>query len=303
MKKVLFVLMAAMTVMTLSCKKDNSKGGEEGGEEAAGIYKPEYRVKTMMKSWEGDDKTTGDMYTYTWNSDGTIAKVDLAWNKEVYSSMVFKWNGNTVSVVDAKKDNAPVCTITVNDQKLATKIEQAANTEVGKDWKKLECTYDANGFLTMAKVDGKVNTVQVIDEDGNIEWWGRIGVASSITESPTAAGWRKKMHTYYSNKNAAGIHGEWDEDVKVKRWFYETNLVGRASAQIMRTAWWYGVVSDDKTTVKPEYAAKLAYYPLDVDANNCVKVETKLYDTKEKYEKDPSTMGPDDKTAFTVEKI
>ena len=111
------------------------------------------------------------------------------------------------------------------------------------------------------------------------------------------------MHTYYSNVNAAGIHGEWDEDVKVKRWFYETGLVGRASAQIMRTAWWYGVVNDDKTEVKQEYAAKLAYYPLNVDANNCVIVETKLYDTKEKYETNPDSMGADDKTAFECEKI
>ena len=246
---------------------------------------------------------SGDMYTYSYNADGTIAKVDLAWAKEVYSSMVFNWSGNTVTVVDAKKDNAPVCTITVNDQKLATKIEQAANSEVGKDWKKLECSYDANGFLTLAKVDGVVNTVQSIDEDGNIEWWGRVGIADQVSESTSASGWRKKMHTYYSNVNAAGIHGEWDEDVKVKRWFYETGLVGRASANIMRTAWWYGVVNDDKTEVKQEYAAKLAYYPLNVDANNCVIVETKLYDTKEKYESNPDSMGADDKTAFECEPI
>ena len=115
--------------------------------------------------------------------------------------------------------------------------------------------------------------------------------------------WRKKKHTYYTTVNNAGIHGEWDEDVKAKRWFYETGLLGRASAHVMRTAWWYGIVSDDKTTVKPEYAAQLAYYPLDVDANNCVVTETKLYDTKEKYEADPSTMGPDSKSAFVVEKI
>ena len=45
------------------------------------------------------------------------------------------------------------------------------------------------------------------------------------------------------------------------------------------------------------------YYPLDVDANNCVVVETKLYDTKEVYESNPENMGPDDKTAFICEKI
>ncbi len=300
MKKIMLLMMAALAITTVSCKKDNNGGNEE---EENTIAKPTYRVKNMMKSWEGDDMKSGDMYTYTWNADGTIAKVDMAWAKEVYSTMAFKWNGNTVTVVDEKKDNAPVCTITVNEKKLATKIEQAADTEVGKGWKVLECKYDANGFLTLAKADGVVNTVQSIDEEGNIEWWGRVGIADQVNESTTAAGWRKKMHTYYSNVNAAGIHGEWDEDVKVKRWFYETGLVGRASANIMRTAWWYGVVDKENNVVKQEYAAKLAYYPLNVDANNCVIVETKLYDTKEKYESNPEGMGADDKTAFECEKI
>ena len=295
----MLLMMAALAITTVSCKKD----GEDEGEDEAKIPVATYRVKNLMKSWEGDDMKSGDMYSYSYNADGTIAKVDAAWNKEVYSSFVFNWNGNTVSVVDAKNDNAPVCTITVNDKKLATKIEQAADSEVGKGWKTLEIAYDANGFLTIAKPDGKVNTVQSIDEDGNIEWWGRVGIEDQVSESTAATGWRKKMHTYYSNVNAAGIHGEWDEDVKVKRWFYETGLVGRASANIMRTAWWYGVVDKDNNVVKQEYAAKLAYYPLNVDANNCVIVETKLYDTKEKYESNPDSMGADDKTAFECEKI
>lgn len=295
----MLLMMAALAITTLSCNKDNN--GEE--EEEGGIAKPTYRVKNLMKSWEGDDMKSGDMYTYSYNADGTIAKVDLAWNKEVYSSMVFNWNGSTVTVVDAKKDNAPVCTITVNDQKLAVKIEQAVDSEVGKGWKKLECKYDANGFLTLAKVDDVVNTVQSIDEDGNIEWWGRVGIAAQVDESTSAAGWRKKMHTYYGTVNAAGIHGEWDEDVKVKRWFYETGLVGRASANIMRTAWWYGVVDKDNNVVKQEYAEKLAYYPLNVDANNCVIVETKLYDKQSVYESNPDSMGADDKTAFECEPI
>lgn len=300
MKKIMLLMMAALAITAVSCEEVKPDDQEEENK----IPVPTYRVKSLMKSWEGDDKQSGDMYTYTWNADGTIASVDMAWAKEVYSTMKFTWDGNTVTVVDAKKDNQPVCTITVDAQKHATKITQATKTEIAiSDWKTLELSYDANGFLTMAKVDGAVNTVQSIDEEGNIEWWGRVGIAEQVNESPTAAGWRKKMHTYYSTVNAAGIHGEWDEDVCLKRWFYETNLVGRASAYVMRTAWWYGVVDKDNNVVKQEYAAKLAYYPLDVDANNCVVVETKLYDTKEKYESDPSTMGADDKTAFICEKI
>lgn len=291
MKKVLFALMAVLALTTISCQKKNNAVDDEGEK---GIAKPTYRVKSYTHG--------KDFYAYTWNADGTVSKVDLGYDGEVYSTYAFKWEGNTVSVVDEKADNKPIATITVNDKKLATKIEQAGKTELSEKTK-IECTYDANNFLLTAKVEDKINTVQVIDEEGNIEWWGRVGIEEQVSEQTTAKGWRKKMHTYYSQPNAAGIHGEWDEDVKVKRWFYETGLVGRASVSVMRTAWWYGVVSDDKTEVKQEYAAKLAYYPLDVDANGCVKVELKLYDTKEKYDADPSTMGEDDKYEFVCEKI
>ena len=290
MKKIMLLMMAALAITAVSCNKP----GDDEGEDEAKIATPTYRVKSYTHG--------KDYYNYTWNADGTVSKVELGYDGKAYSVYAFTWSASTVNVVDELSDNKPIATITINDKKLATKIEQPGESELSKS-KLIECSYDANGFLTLAKVDGKINTVQVIDEDGNIEWWGRVGIESLVTEATTATGWRKKMHTYYSNVNAAGIHGEWDEDVKVKRWFYETGLVGRASAHIMRTAWWWGIVNDDKTAVNPEYAAKLAYYPLNVDANNCVTTELKLYDSKEKYEADPNTMGEDDRYEFVCEKI
>lgn len=294
--------MAALAVTTISCQKGNNNAGDDEGEK--GIAKPTYRITKLLKSWEGEDMESGDMYKYTWNADGTISKVEMAWAKAVYATVNFAWSGKTVTVTqtDDKGETKPMATITVNDQKLATKIEQSADTEIGS-FKLLECTYDNNGFLTVAKVEGKVNTVQVIDEDGNIEWWGRIGICGVSSESTSDAGWRKKIHTYYSAVNAAGIHGEWDEDVKVKRWFYETGLVGRASAHVMRTAWWWGVNDKDKNVVKPEYATSLAYYPLDVDENSCVKTETKCYDEESVYKVDPSKMKAEGTVAFVCEKI
>ena len=71
----------------------------------------------------------------------------------------------------------------------------------------------------------------------------------------------------------------------------------------MRTAWWYGVVYDEKTEVKHEYATSLAYYALQVDANNCVLKETKQYDKVSVYEADPANMKSEGDTEFTYEKI
>lgn len=294
MKKFIYALMALAAITVVSCKKNNA--GDEGDDETK-IATATYRIKTMFKG--GPD---GDLWSYTWNSDGTIAKVELAWNHEVWGTATFTYNGKTAVAKNEKDDDKVVYEIELNDQKLATKITNYGGKEFGS-FETLECSYDKNGFLTMAKVNGKLNTLQVIDEEGNIEWWGRIGIADQVTEATTAPGWRKKMHTYYGNVNAGGVHGEWDEDTAAKRWFYETGLLGRASAHIMRTAWWYGVVSDDKTQVKPEYATSLAYYPLQVDANNCVIKETKQYDKVSVYEADPANMKSEGDTEFTFEKI
>ena len=85
MKKIMLLMMAALAITMVSCKK----AGPDEGEDETKIPVPTYRVKALMKSWEGDDKQSGDMYTYTWNADGTIASVDMAWAKEVYSTMKF----------------------------------------------------------------------------------------------------------------------------------------------------------------------------------------------------------------------
>ena len=292
MKKVLFFLMAALALTTVSCKKD----GHGDSTDDTVIAKPTYRVVEINK---GDPKK--DVYRFEWNTDGTIKTVDLLYDEKSWAKLEFTYSGKTATAKNTLT-NEEVYVITLNDQKLATKIQNKKGDDFGS-FETLECTYDKNGFLTSAKVNGKVNTLQVIDENGDIEWWGRIGIEDQVSESTTAPGWRKKIHTYYGTVNAAGVHGEWNEDTAAKRWLYETNLLGRASAHVMRTAWWYGVVDKDNNVVKQEYAAKLAYFPLDVDANNCVKSEKKCYDTKEKYESDPSTMSAEDPIYFVVEKI
>lgn len=79
MKKVFALMMAVLAITTVSCKKDN-KGGDD---DEKTIAKPTYRVSKMLKSWEGDDKESGDAYIYKWNADGTIDQVEMAWAKKV----------------------------------------------------------------------------------------------------------------------------------------------------------------------------------------------------------------------------
>jgi len=289
MKKYLFALMAVAAIFATACNKDDKKGGDD--EETKELAQPTYRIKSYDHS--------GDVFEYSYNSDGTVSKIVMSWEGSPYTEAVFTYSGNKLTIKDALNDNALLFEMTLDANKHATVIKNYMKDDAPT----YNVKYDKNGFLVYLDVNGTVKTLQNIDEDGNVEYWTRVGIADKVSDDVDAAGWRKKYHTYYDTPNAAGIHSEWDEDAQVKRWVYETGLLGRASVNVMKTAWWWGIKDEDNGIVKDEWAAKLAYYPLDVDANNCVKTELKLYDTKEQYESDPSKMAEDDKYTFVCEKI
>ena len=53
-----------------------------------------------------------------------------------------------------------------------------------------------------------------------VDYWTRKGDGDT---------WRHKEHTYTTTENVGAVHTEWAEDCGIKRWFYESGLVGRAS--------------------------------------------------------------------------
>ena len=292
MKKFFYVLMAAATLVAVSCEKEDDKKGDEGKTEETQLAQPTHRIKSMVSSG-------GDVYTYSYNANGTVASIEASYDGEAYANFVYKYEGTKLTVVNALDGDKLALEAFLDANNRAVEMEYYYDKSEPVE---LELAYDKDGFLVSCKVNGTLKTIQNI-VDGDIEFWTRVGKYGETSEDADASGWRKKMHTYHAEENIAGIHTEWDEDTEVKRWVYESGILGRASVHVCKTAWWWGVNDDDTQTVKPEYAAKLAYYPLALGADGCVATETKLYDTKEKYETAPDTMSEEGVYTFVCEEI
>ena len=296
MKKFFYVLMAAATLAAVSCEKAGQEGDNNGGEnnepEVPQLAQPTHRIKSMTSSG-------GDVYTYSYNANGTVASLEASYDGEAYANFTFTYEGTKLTVVNALDEDKLAFVATLDANNRAVEMEYYYDKSEPVE---LECEYNADGFLVACKVNGELKTIQNV-VDGNIEFWTRVGKYGEVSTDPEADGWRKKMHTYHAEENIAGIHTEWNEDTEVKRWVYETGLLGRASVNVCKTAHWWGVNDDATESVLPEYAAKVAYYPLNLGTDGCVKDEVKLYDTVEKYETAPDTMGEDAKYSFVCEPI
>ncbi|MBR6305549.1 MAG: hypothetical protein IKR38_02060 [Bacteroidales bacterium] len=283
MKKFFFALMAAAAVMTVSCNKPGDEQNE-GKDEGSKLPKPEYRIKTMANNWE-------DTWTFSYDAEGKVIDVTRG---EPGKHWIFNYKSATALEINLEKDNKLLYEITLNKDGFASEIKDYSGSSV----KTYEYDYNKDGFMVKCLVDGKEKTLQTIT-DGNVEHWDRIG----LTKEDGTILWREKRHEYYTELNKGGIHTEWAEDAQMDRWFWETGLLGRASVNVCKTAWWWGIKDEENMVIKDEMAEKLAYNPLELDANGCVAKECKYYDKAEKYKTDPTSMDLEGYNTFTYEKI
>jgi len=264
MKKFLVFALVALVAL-VSCNKEN-KGNED--EKA---FKQTARMKTLSTT---DAYGTED-WTYTYDAQGRVSKVVARWEGKVYGTYNFNYSGNTCEVichVDAEGDkpatDTPAFDIDLNADGLATKI---------KDYEKnktVELTY-ADGFIASAKVDGKDATQQSVTNEC-VDYWTRL--------NKDTGEWRHKEHTYTDKENVGAVHTEWAEDAGLKRWLYESGIVGRASRYCCATAQWA-----DKTA--------LAEYAYEYDAaTGAITKETKSYG-------EPGALEFDCEFIFTWEAI
>ncbi len=252
-------------VALVSCNKEK-KGGEDDNA---------FKQTARMKSLSSTDSYGTEVFNYTYDAQGRVSKVVGVWNGEVYGTYNFKYEGNKCEViyhVDAKDGNpasdTPAYDIDLNADGLAIKIK-----DYDKD-KTVELTY-ADGFIASAKVNGKDATQQSVTNEC-VDYWTRLG-DDGVT-------WRRKEHTYTTTENVGAVHTEWAEDAGLKRWLYESGIVGRASRYCCATAQWA-----DRT--------KLAEYAYEYDAaTGAITKETKSYG-------EPGALEFDCEFIFTWEAI
>lgn len=260
MKKIFTIAMIAFAAIAFTgCQKQGN--GNNGDDQK---FKPTARMLTMTAVYGEDTET----WAYSYNKDGKVAEIKADWCGEVYSDYKFNYSGNKCEVKDGDKK---VFDIELNDKGLATKV-----TAYDKETTVYELAYTPDGFLASAKVNGKEATKQEINGEECVEYWTRWNGDTNA--------WRQKQHTYDLKKeNVGAVHTEWAEDAGLKRWFYESGLVGRASRFVCATAQWA-----DRTA--------RAEYQYEFDATGAIKTETKNYG-------EPGALEFDCKFTFTWQAI
>lgn len=254
MKKFLVFALVAM-VAIVACEKDpNGKDDEKA-------FKQTARMKTLVAVY-GDDN---ESWAYTYDAQGRVSTVAAAWNGDVYSNFTFTYEGNKCTVKDG--DNAAY-DIDLNAEGLAVKIKDYDKN------KTIELTY-SDGFIASAKVNGADATQQSVTNEC-VDYWTRL--------NGDTGEWRHKEHTYTTTENVGAVHTEWAEDAGLKRWLYESGIVGRASRFCCATAQWA-----DRTA--------LAEYTYEFDpTTGAITKETKNYG-------EPGALEFDCEFTFTWEAI
>lgn len=255
MKKIFSIslVLFAVAAMFVSCDKDNNEDDEQA-------FKQTARMKTLVAVY-GDDNET---WAYTYDAQGRVATVAASWNGEVYSNFTFTYEGNKCTVKDGDK---AAFDIDLNADGLAVKIKDYDKN------KTVDLTY-VDGFIATAKVDGEDATQQSVTNEC-VDYWTRKGDGDT---------WRHKEHTYTDKENVGAVHTEWAEDAGLKRWLYESGIVGRASRYCCATAQWA-----DRTA--------LAEYAYEYDAaTGAITKETKSYG-------EPGALEFDCEFTFTWEAI
>ena len=254
MKKFLVFALVAMVAL-VSCKKDNPGGDDEKA------FKQTARMKTLIAVYSDGEES----WEYTYNAQGRVSQVVAAWAGEPYSTFTFTYSGNTCVVKDGDKN---AYDIDLNDKGLATKIKDYVEN------KTIDLFYDADGFITSALINGEDACQQSVTNEC-VDYWTRKGDGDT---------WRHKEHTYTTTENVGAVHTEWAEDCGIKRWIYESGLVGRASRYCCATAQWA-----DRTA--------LAEYEYQFDATTgAISKETKNYG-------EPGALEFDCEFKFTWEAI
>lgn len=201
MKKVLFALMAVLTLTTVSCKKQ------------------EPTIKKRLVQC-GDE---WDVYKFSYGADG---KVTLVNRNDGERTWTFTWAGNVGTAKYVKEgENLDPWVFTLGNNGY---LDRLAN-EWGDTW---GFSYDANGYLTkIVRVD-KNNAVKAncTWENGDLKKWSRM----------TDDGEQWKIQSFLADENVAGIFADASDKADVPRWIFEIGLCGKPSKHLLDQAAWEG---------------------------------------------------------------
>lgn len=242
MKKLFIVLMAALAVASVSCKKDNE---------------PKLQKRLVMC---GDE---WDKYYFTYGADGKITDVkrNPDENGDWERTWTFTWNGNKASVKYIKEgeEQSPL-SITLGSNGFVSSF-----TDTWGDVR--NCTYDQEGHLlkVLKGSDPKCNCVW---ENGDLKKWSRFSDGEE----------QYKIQAFYADENLGGIFADATDKAGIDRWMIEIGLFGKPSKHLLKNAVWEGSESVAELEYEKDadnYVVKATkYYGGEVDQTFEYKWET-----------------------------
>ena len=257
MKKVIyaFALLAAVAAAFSGCKKDDD-------------------TKVVKRLVSCGDKW--DVYSVSYNEDGTINAVQRNWDEEKQyweKEWLFTWEGKNATAgykEKGVKKGDKDCVFTFGDNGyLSTYADHWGDT-----W---AFTYD-NGYLTKIVRSDKnpvLNKATCVWENGNLVKWSRFvekkdGDGNKVKDGNGNQVYEEewKIQTFTTEKNTFGIFPDATDKADVQRWMFEVGFCGKASANLLDQAAWEG--SD-----------KAAVHTYTKDADGYVTEVSKVYGTDE----------------------
>lgn len=225
MKKLLFFVMAALTVCTVSCKKPS--GGDQKEPET-----PKYRIATLSYC-EGQnlanpaDAEWADTWYYSYDAQGRVSDVDRKDGDKKHFIFTYDEKAKTVTV--ARKDGLRTFTLKLDIQGVCTSIKDANNDpdEWGPYVETATFEYDATLRNTKITKEGELRSELTWRDNCLVNW------------TKAKDNNRKRTFTYNNIKNLGNLHAIYSEAIDPPaRWLYETGLFGNGPAFLPATSVW-----------------------------------------------------------------
>lgn len=227
MKKIIYLLMAAMAIFAVSCNKDkNGEQKEEGGDVPA----PQFRIKSLSYC-DGDNLATAeaagwaDKWAYTYDEQGRVIDVDRHDGDDKH--WVFTYgDDNTVTI--NRQDNKEKYVLTLNDKGVCTSIlDDVLESEWGAYKETAVFEYDATLRVTKIQKEGQLRS--------ELSWRDNCLVSWTKTQDEN----HKRVFTYSTEKNLGDLHEIYSEAIDPPaRWLYETGMFGHGPANLVLTSVW-----------------------------------------------------------------
>ncbi|MBR1887621.1 MAG: DUF4595 domain-containing protein [Bacteroidales bacterium] len=223
MKKLFFFVMAAVTVLTVSCKK----AGQDDQKEPEG---PKYRIATLAycdgnNLEKPDDAGWYDTWYYTYDDQGRVIDVDRKDGDKKH--FTFTYEGNKVTI--SRKDGQRNFILTLNDKGVCTSITD--DVKDPEEWGPYQETavfeYDATLRPTKITKEGELRSELTWRDNCLVSW-------TKAREDN-----RKRSFTYNTTKNIGDLHAIYSEAIDPPaRWLYETGLFGHGPEYLPATSVW-----------------------------------------------------------------